>query len=155
MLRVGTIAPDFTAQLDDGTTFSLAEQRGMRNVVLYFYPKDFTTGCTAEACGFRDNYDEIGAYDAEIYGVSRDGEERHQAFRKRHTLPFRLIADPERKVIGLYGARGLIPGMTARVTYVIDKEGVIRAAMRHDLLIGRHVTEVIAALKGLEGAPKA
>jgi peroxiredoxin Q/BCP len=151
MLKAGTPAPDFTATLDDGSEFHLASFRGSKNVVLYFYPKDFTAGCTKEACAFRDNYDEIGQHNAIIVGISADDQASHEGFRTKHGLPFQLIADPERRVIGLYDARGML-GMTARVTYVIDTEGVIRAALRHELLIGRHVPSVVRALEEIEAA---
>jgi len=147
MLAVGSQAPDFTGTLDDGTTFHLAGHRGVKNVVLYFYPKDFTPGCTKEACGFRDNYDAIAAYDAVIVGVSGDSEGSHASFREKYDLPFPLIADPDKELLTKYDARGgLLAFMPPRVTYVIDKEGVIRAAMRHDLFVGRHVGEVLEAL---------
>jgi len=146
MLKPGTPAPDFTATLDDGSTFRLADCRGRKNVVLYFYPKDFTPGCTAEACSFRDNYGAIAAYDAIIIGVSGDPADRHAAFRETHALPFPLIADPDGKLRELYDARGWIPWMPPRVTYVIDKEGVIRAALRHDFRVTAHVPEVLEAL---------
>jgi peroxiredoxin Q/BCP len=147
MLAPGTPAPDFTATLDDGTEFHLADYRGKKHVVLYFYPKDFTPGCTAEACSFRDNYSAIAAYDAIIIGVSGDSAESHAAFREKHSLPFPLIADPEGRLRALYDAKGWIPWMPPRVTYVIDKEGIIRAAMRHDFRVTAHVPEVIEALK--------
>lgn len=151
MLKAGTPAPDFTATLDDGSEFDLAGFRGSKNVVLYFYPKDFTAGCTKEACAFRDNYDEIGQHNAIIVGVSADDEASHEGFREKHGLPFQLIADPEKRVIDLYDARGMF-GMTARVTYVIDAEGTIRAALRHELLIGRHVPAVVKALEEIEAS---
>lgn len=146
MLAVGSEAPDFTTTLDDGTPFKLSDYRGMKNVVLYFYPKDFTSGCTKEACSFRDNYDAINAYDAIIVGVSADTASQHSSFREKHNLPFPLIADPERELAAKYDARGLLPFMPPRITYVIDKAGTIRAATRHDFMISRHVDEVIASL---------
>jgi len=151
MFKPGMLAPDFTATLDDGSDFQLERFRGKSNVVLYFYPKDFTAGCTKEACAFRDNYDEIGRHNAVIVGVSADSEASHGSFREKHGLPFPLIADPEKRIIGLYEARGLF-GMTARITYVIDTQGIIRAAMRHDLLVGRHVPEVVRTLEVIEAA---
>lgn len=150
MLKEGTEAPAFETQLDTGETFRLADQRGQRNVVLYFYPKDFTMGCTREACSFRDEYDEVEKYDAVIIGVSTDSAESHQRFRERHDLPFPLIADQDRRLVKLYDAVGLLPFMTARVTYVIDKQGVIRRAVRHDLNIGAHLTDVLEALQAIE-----
>ena len=152
MLRPGTPAPQFTATLDDGSTFDLASYRGAKNVVLYFYPKDFTAGCTKEACAFRDDYSEITRHNAVLVGVSSDDEASHGAFREKHRLPFPLIADPGREIIGLYDARGLL-GMTARVTYVVDTAGIVRAAFRHEILIGRHRSAVVKALEAIEAAP--
>ncbi len=149
MLKPGTPAPDFTATLDDGSTFRLADYRGRKHVVLYFYPRDFTPGCTAEACSFRDNYGAIAAYDAIIVGVSADDERSHAAFREKHNLPFPLIADAGGRLRELYDAKGWIPWMPPRITYVIDKDGIIRAAMRHDFRVTAHVPEVIAALEAI------
>ncbi len=156
MLTIGSKAPDFSATLDDGTQFTLSDYRGVKNVVLYFYPKDFTTGCTKEACSFRDNYGAINAYDAIIVGVSADSASKHTEFREEHDLPFPLIADSQRELAAKYDARGLLPFMPPRITYVIDKEGVIRAATRHDFMIGRHIDEVLAALDSMTApSPKA
>lgn len=152
MLKVGVTAPDFTATLDDGSAFELSNFRSEKNVVLYFYPKDFTAGCTAQACAFRDNYDPISGYDALIFGVSGDSERTHASFKARHELPFPLITDPGREVHRLYEATGLIPWMTPRLTYVIDKAGVIRAVIRHDYRVHQHVPEVLEALRTLEVA---
>ena len=153
MLKPGTLAPAFTATLDDGTPFDLASYRGKKHVVLYFYPRDFTPGCTAQACSFRDNYGLIEQHDAVIVGVSADTEGSHASFKDRYELPFRLIADPRREVHRLYQAVGLIPWITPRVTYVIDKEGIVRAVIRHDFRVREHVPEVVAALQELEPKP--
>lgn len=155
MLKVGTRAPDFTATLDDGSTFTLGSYRGQKHVVLYFYPKDFTPGCTAQACSFRDNYGAIAGHDAVIVGVSGDGGASHTSFKEQHELPFPLIADPDGKVQHLYEAKGWIPWMPPRVTYVIDKDGIIRAAIRHDFRVKEHVPDVIAALEAIEAAAPA
>jgi peroxiredoxin Q/BCP len=152
MLKEGTTAPDIDAELDDGTHFRLSEQKGAKNVVLYFYPRDFTPGCTREACAFRDNYADIEQYDTIIVGVSTDSAESHKAFRERHNLPFPLIPDPEKRLVKSYDADGLFGITTARVTYVIDKQGVIRAALRHDFAVSRHLPEVLDALKSIEPA---
>jgi peroxiredoxin Q/BCP len=152
MLNVGTAAPQFTATLDDGSTFDLASFLGAKNVVLSFYPKDFTGGCTAQACSFRDNYSLVGQYDAVLFGISGDGEASHSKFRDKHDLPFPLIADPGRKVHRLYEAVGLLPFITPRITYVIDRAGVIRDAIRHDFRVKEHVPEVLAALQAIENA---
>ena len=152
MLKTGKPAPDFTATLDDGSEFTLSANRGQKHVVLYFYPKDFTPGCTAEACSFRDNYGAIAAHDAIIVGVSGDDSDSHTSFKAEHELPFPLLSDPDGKLRDLYDAKGWIPWMTPRVTYVIDKEGIIRAAMRHDFNVTAHVPEVLEALEKLAPA---
>ena len=149
MLDTGAVAPDFAGTLDDGSTFSLSSNRGKKNVVLYFYPKDFTPGCTSQACSFRDNYAEIERFDAIVVGVSGDNEDSHASFKEKHELPFRLIADRGKQIHRMYQAGGLIPWMTPRLTYVIDKRGVIRSVIRHDFRVKEHVPEVVAALERL------
>lgn len=152
MLKTGSVAPNFTATLDDGSPFELSAYKGEKHVVLYFYPKDFTAGCTAQACSFRDNYARIADYGAVIIGVSADSERSHASFKDRYALPFPLIADPKREVHRLYEATELIPWITPRLTYVIDRAGVIRAAIRHDFRVNEHVPEVIAALEAMSTA---
>jgi peroxiredoxin Q/BCP len=149
MLAPGTPAPDFNARLDDGSEFSLSALRGQKNVVLYFYPKDFSGGCTKQACSFRDSYAAVQAYDALIVGVSRDSEASHQAFKREHALSFPLISDPDGRIADLYDVNSVLPLVRPRVTYVIDKQGVIRSAFRHDVAIGRHLSDTLAALEAL------
>ena len=150
MLEVGAKAPDFTAVTDAGEPFRLADWLGSRHVVLYFYPKDFTTGCTRQACAFRDNYEEILAEGATIAGVSTDDAESHRRFKEQYDLPFTLIADADKQVTRLYDAerRFILPG-AQRVTYVIDKEGIVRGAFRHELAIGRHQDDVLRTLRAI------
>lgn len=127
MLQIGDQAPDFTLTTTTGDTFRLSEQRGQRAIVLYFYPKDDTPGCTAEACSFRDQYQDFQDLGAEVVGVSSDSEASHQKFTQKHRLPFPLLADAGGQVRKLYevprALLGLLPG---RVTFVIDKAGAIR-----------------------------
>ena len=150
MLKTGDAAPDFVALLDDDTIFTLSEWLQKKHVILYFYPSDFTRGCTTEACGFRDNHEAIEAQDAIVVGVSPDSTESHRRFREEHGLPFLLIADTERKVIGLYDvARTFAIAKTRRVTYLIDKAGTIRNVYHHEFAIGRHKDEVIEGLKNI------
>ena len=150
MLKAGTAAPDFEGTLDDGTTFRLADYKGQKNVVLYFYPKDFTPGCTREACSFRDESEALEEHQAVVVGVSADTAESHKSFKEQHKLPFPLVADPDKRIIKLYEAQGLLGMITARVTYVIDKEGTIRRAFRHDLNIGKHLKDTLSALEAVE-----
>jgi peroxiredoxin Q/BCP len=149
VLAIGSQAPGFTARLDDGSEFRLEGLRGEKNVVLYFYPKDGTAGCTAEACSFRDSYAAIVAHDAIILGVSGDTEQSHRAFKERNALGFPLISDPDGRLRALYDVNGVLPLLRPRITYVIDKQGMIRAAFRHDLAIGRHLSDTLAALAAL------
>jgi len=123
-------------------------------VVLFFYPKDDTPGCTKEVCAFRDNFEEYGKLDAEVIGVSSDSVESHKAFVQKHDLPFALLSDEGGKVRKLYGVPntlGLFPG---RVTYVIDEQGVVRHIFSSQLGVERHVQEAIEALRGHYRAPK-
>ena len=150
MLKEGTAAPDFEGTLDDGSTFRLADYKGRKNVVLYFYPKDFTPGCTREACNFRDEAESFESHGAVIVGVSSDTADSHKSFKEQHNLPFPLVADPDKRIIKLYQAQGLLGMITARITYVIDKEGIIRRAFRHDLNIGKHLKDTLSALEAVD-----
>jgi peroxiredoxin Q/BCP len=127
MLQLGDTAPDFTLKTTTGEAFRLADQRGKRAIVLYFYPKDDTPGCTAEACSFRDQYQDFQGLGAEVVGVSSDSEASHQKFTQKHRLPFPLLADTSGQVRKLYEVpRALLGILPGRVTFVIDKEGVVR-----------------------------
>lgn len=125
MLQPGDKAPDFTAQTTSGATISLHDYFGRNNVVLYFYPKDDTTGCTIEACEFRDARTDYDASDAVVFGVSADSQESHQQFADKYALNFPLLVDADGTICDLYG----VPrhgDMPARVTFLIDTDGVIR-----------------------------
>lgn len=128
--KEGDKAPDFTAKDQNGKTVSLSDFKG-KNVILYFYPKDDTPGCTAEACSFRDNYQSLLSKGFAVIGVSTDTEKSHKKFEKKYSLPFPLIADPDRKIVEEYGlwAEKMMFGKkymgTVRTTFVIDLNGVI------------------------------
>lgn len=122
---------------------------GKKPVVLYFYPKDDTPGCTKEACAFRDEYEVFGKLDAEVIGISSDSVESHKSFAANHDLPFTLLSDEGGKVRKLYGVPntfGLFPG---RVTYVIDREGLVRHIFSSQIEAERHVVEALEALKSI------
>lgn len=129
-LKEGGIAPDFSLESDEGRPITLKEFRG-RKVVLYFYPKDDTPGCTKEACSFRDAYDLFLEKGAVVIGVSKDDGKSHGKFRKKYNLPFYLLSDPDHRVMKAYGAWGkkTLYGKTSmgtiRSTCVIDEKGVI------------------------------
>lgn len=154
MLRPGTRAPDFEGVLDDGSHFRLSDALARQIVVLYFYPKDFTGGCTREACSFRDNFEAITDRGAMIVGVSADDEDSHSRFREKHSLPFPLLADTGKSIVDAYDARGLFGLGIGRITYVIDRTGTIRAAFRHDVLIGKHVPRVLETLDEIAKEPR-
>jgi|SRR5918997_136604 peroxiredoxin Q/BCP len=144
---VGSKAPDFTLPSQSGEMVSLRDFIGTKPVVLFFYPKDDTPGCTKQACAFRDDYEEFGKLDAEVIGISSDSVESHRRFASKHELPFTLFSDEGGKVRKLYGVQnsfGLFPG---RVTYVIDENGVVRHIFSSQLGVEKHVEEALQALQ--------
>jgi peroxiredoxin Q/BCP len=151
MLKAGVKAPDFALPADDGTTVTLAGLKG-RKVVLYFYPKDDTSGCTKEACGFRDSWKDVQRAGAVVLGVSPDGVASHQKFKQKYALPFPLLADPDHRVATAYGAWGeksmygkRYMGIL-RTTFVIDADGRIARVFERVKPEG-HAAEVLAALR--------
>ncbi len=145
--EIGEFAPDFTLEDETGRLRSLKEFAGKKNLVLYFYPKDFTSGCTAESCLFRDRYDQFVTEETEVLGVSRDDRESHEAFKISLNLPFSLLADVEGKCHEAYGIEKSLGGlMKDRVTFVISKEGKIIEV--HDSVL-RPNSHISAALKAL------
>jgi len=150
-VRVGDPAPDFSVPSSDGETVSFGDYRGKSDVVLFFYPKDHTPLCTAEACSFRDSYEAFREVGAEVIGVSADSDASHRRFAARHRLPFRLISDADGSLRTRYGVPrtlGLFPG---RVTYLIDREGVVRHVFSSQIQAARHVEEALRILKSLHG----
>jgi len=149
-VRAGDQAPDFELPDGSGQTVRLSDFRGRKAVVLYFYPKDDTPGCTKEACTFRDQYQDFADAGAEVIGVSSDSADSHARFASKYRLPFRLLADSDgalRKRYGVPATLGLLPG---RVTYVIDKQGMVRHVFNSQLQATQHVAEAMGALRGLE-----
>lgn len=143
---VGSKAPDFTLPSQSGEMVSLSDFLHRKPVVLFFYPKDDTPGCTKEACAFRDDHEQFGKLDAEVFGVSSDSVDSHKRFAGKHSLPFLLLSDEGGAVRKLYGVPntfGLFPG---RVTYVIDAEGTVRHVFASQLDVEKHVEEARKAL---------
>ena len=150
-VKVGQSAPDFTLPDRSGKTIRLGDYRGKKSVVLYFYPKDDTPGCTAESCEFRDRYQDFKDAGAEVIGVSSDTETSHGKFADKHNLPFVLLSDrggTVRKKYGVPATLGLLPG---RVTFVIDKQGVVRHVFNSQFQAKKHVAEAVAALGEMGG----
>lgn len=146
-VQVGDMAPDFTLTSQTGESVSLKDFQGKKSVVLYFYPKDDTPGCTAEACAFRDSYQVFKEAGAEVIGISSDTTQSHQQFVKKYDLPFILLSDTENKVRQLYGVPATLWILPGRVTYVIDQEGVVRHLFDSMLEFQRHVEEALTTLK--------
>jgi thioredoxin-dependent peroxiredoxin len=149
IVQMGGPAPGFILPAHTGQLVNLASFLGKKNIVLYFYPKDNTPGCTAEACAFRDSYEVFQDAGAEVIGISSDSEESHNKFAKQHHLPFILLSDKGGQVRKRYGVSstfGLLPG---RVTYIIDKQGVVRHIFSSQFAPLKHVAEALKVLQAL------
>jgi peroxiredoxin Q/BCP len=155
-LAVGQTAPDFTLPSSGGESVTLSHLVGQRAVVVYFYPKDETPGCTVEACTFRDQYEAFVQAGAEVVGISSDSVASHDAFRQKHGLPMKLLSDADGKVRAQYGVKanafGLLPG---RVTFVIDRSGRIAHVFVSQLRFARHVDEALEVVRRLNAAAPA
>jgi peroxiredoxin Q/BCP len=149
MVDVGQGAPDFVLQASNGTTIKLSEFRDKKSVVLFFYPKDDSPGCTREACSFRDAYSEFSGADVKVLGINSGDLDSHQKFVAKHHLQFPLLVDTGDRVRAAYGVSktaGIIPG---RVTFLIDKTGVVRARFSSQFGATQHVDEMRAAISNL------
>jgi thioredoxin-dependent peroxiredoxin len=149
-LETGSVIPDFELFDQLGHLFKSRDHIGKKNMVIYFYPKDETLGCTREACSFRDTYSDFLDFDTEIIGISDDSSESHRNFAEHHSLPFTLLSDPKGKVRKLFGVPtgffGLIPG---RVTYIADKQGKILYTFNSQSEPRKHVKIALEILKKL------
>lgn len=146
MLKVGDAMPETTLQ-GEGGPVQLRERLG-KNLVVYFYPKDETYGCTKEACSFRDQYEDFIAAGAEVIGVSRDDASSHASFKQNHRLPFTLLSDPGGKVAEAWGVRGFA-GLPGRVTFVFDRDGKCRHRFDSQIRFGKHVEDALEIVKTL------
>ena len=147
LLTEGTQAPDFTLQAQDGRDVTLSQELTKGHVVLYFYPKDNTPGCTKEACSFRDLSKEFRLAGASVFGINTDSVESHRKFHEKNKLTFTLLADPDSTVTALYGATGIF-NFASRVTYLIDSGGIIRKVYP-DVTISTHAAELLQAVREL------
>jgi peroxiredoxin Q/BCP len=146
MLKVGDPAPDFTATAQDGKTVRLQELRGKR-VVLFFFPKAFTLGCTIETRQFRDHYSELSELGAEVLGVSVDSSERQCEFASREGVPFPMLGDPSRGIGRSYDVIRPLLNVTRRVTYIIGTDGRVEAIFHHEIRVGKHLDDVRSYLQ--------
>lgn len=149
-IQVGDKAPDFTLPAQSGAQVRLQDRLGARVVVLYFYPRDDTRGCTAEACAFRDSYEVFADVGAEVIGVSSDSVSRHAAFAGKHQLPFTLLSDQGGRVRKLYGVPAVLGLLPGRVTYVIDRQGTVRHVFNSMTSIGQHVGDALEVVRQLQ-----
>jgi len=146
VVEEGKPAPDFELESDSGETVKLSDLRG-KPVVLYFYPKDDTPGCTRQACGIRDSWAEFQRAGAEVFGISADTQSSHERFRSKYSLPFALLADPEHRLAEPYGVGQEGKNSYERSTFVIDADGNVSKIMRR-VSPDRHADDVLAALAG-------
>ena len=147
-LKVGKTAPDFSLLDEHGLPVSLKDYIGKKVVVLYFYPKDFTSGCTAEACSFRDNYKPYQDKGAVVIGVSLDSVESHLKFSEKYNLPFAILSDHSKEAAKAYGVLGVGGFLTKRVTFIINKDGKITHIFPK-VDVKHHSEEVLKALEEL------
>ncbi len=153
-IKEGDKAPDFELKDQHGNVARLSDFFNKKPVVVYFYPKDDTPGCTKEACAFRDSYEDFKELDAEVIGISSDNETSHRAFASKHQLPFILLSDPGglvRKQFGVQSTLGFLPG---RITYVIDKKGVVKLIFNSQFRFSKHIEKAIEILKTEKMIPR-
>jgi thioredoxin-dependent peroxiredoxin len=153
-VKVGDKVPDFELRRQDGGIFRLYDLLEEKNVVLYFYPKDRTPGCTKQACEFRDQYEVFKEYGAEVVGVSSDSIDSHKRFERIYHLPFILLSDKGGQIRSLYGVPrklGVLPG---RVTYIIDKKGIVKYIFNSMSKPLEHVSTAIEVLQELQKEEK-
>jgi thioredoxin-dependent peroxiredoxin len=146
-VKVGDTVPDFSLPDKNGKIFHLADYLGTKTLVIYFYPKDETKGCTSEACTFRDDYSKFVNSDTEVIGISGDDPASHTKFAANHNLPFVLLSDEKNEVRTLFGVPsnmlGLIPG---RVTYVVDKNGIVKLVFNSQTQFDKHAEEALKVI---------
>lgn len=146
-VKVGDRVPDFSLPSQTGTTVNISDLIGKKSLVIYFYPKDDTPGCTAESCAFRDSHEVFTDAGAEVIGISADSPQSHQQFAQKYNLPFTLLSDTDNRVRKLFGVPSTLFVLPGRVTYIIDKEGIVRHIFDSMLDFKAHVTESLNTIK--------
>ena len=154
-IQAGDKAPDFTLPKQDGAQVNLGSLLKDGPVVVYFYPRDETPGCTAEACAFRDSHEVFAGAGAEVIGVSSDSVDKHAGFAGHHDLPFTLLSDQGGEVRKRYAVPAVLGVLPGRVTYVIDRSGTVRHVFSSMTNIGRHIDEALTVVKDLQAEPEA
>lgn len=148
-VKIGDRAPEFSVTTQNGDEIRSSDFIGKKSLVVYFYPKDNTSGCTAQACAFRDAYEQFTEAGAEVIGVSGDSPDSHRGFAASQNLPFHLVSDKDgslRKKFGVPRTFGILPG---RVTYVIDREGIVRNVFNSQVNVQQHITESLQVIQEL------
>jgi peroxiredoxin Q/BCP len=146
-IKVGDRVPNFSLPSQTGTTVNVGDLIGKKSLVIYFYPKDDTPGCTAESCAFRDSYEVFTDAGAEVIGISADSPQSHQQFAQKYNLPFTLLSDSDNRVRKLFGVPSTLFVLPGRVTYIIDKQGIVRHIFDSMLDFKAHVTESLNTIK--------
>lgn len=150
-IKKGSKIPHFILPDQNGNNFDINQALGKKNIVIYFYPKDDTPGCTKEACSFRDQFEDFKDAGAEVIGISGDSVESHKRFAEKHNLPYTLLSDSNNRVRKLFGVPsdflGLLPG---RVTYIVDKSGVVQHVFNSQFNAEKHVKEAVHVLEKLK-----
>ena len=146
-IKVGDQVPNFSLPSQTGTTVNISDLIGKKSLVIYFYPKDDTPGCTAESCAFRDSYEVFTDAGAEVIGISADTPQSHQQFAQKYNLPFTLLSDTDNRVRKLFGVPSTLFVLPGRVTYIIDQEGIVRHIFDSMLDFKAHVTESLNTIK--------
>jgi thioredoxin-dependent peroxiredoxin len=149
-VKVGDSAPDFTLKSNKGKSVKLQSLYKRKPVVLYFYPKDNTPGCTKEACGFRDSYEVFKKLGAEVVGISSDSVDSHKAFAASNNLPFQLLSDEDDRVRKLYGVPSTLGILPGRVTYIIDQKGIVQKIFKSQLNVDGHIKTALKTLEKLK-----
>jgi len=152
MLTVGSRAPEFVLQNNRGNDVSLSDLLVKGPLILYFYPADFTPGCTKEACSIRDIHTDIQSVGLRVAGISPQDPETHQRFRSEHNLPFDLLCDPEKVAIKMYDVDGPLGFGVRRVTYLVNQDRIIQDALQADLRVGKHAEFIHKAIMLREAA---
>jgi thioredoxin-dependent peroxiredoxin len=148
-IKVGDKIPNFSATNTNGETINSADFVGKKPLVVYFYPKDNTPGCTAQACSFRDQYQDFTDLGAEVIGISSDSQKQHEKFSKQYNLPFTLLADTDKRIRKAFGVpSGLFGMLPGRVTYVADKNGIVKMIF-DSMLATKHIPKALEAIKKL------
>ncbi len=145
----GTLLPNFELKNQNGTTFSSSSLKGKQAVVIFFYPKNFTSECTKEVCSFRDSYEDFTAHNVKVIGISADSEKSHQKFASKFNLPFTLLADSKKKVRKLFGVKNDLLGLVSGIeTFVFNKDGILVTKFK-SLNATQHIEGALRQLKKL------